>query len=359
MRILHVTDRLSDRGGAHRHLLGVLKALRERGHELLLAAGADDERVEPPCPVRIVPGLEARTRMPANIDRVAAALAPDLVHVHTVVNPAVLEWAARWPSVVTVQDHRYFCPARGKWTLDGRRCVEPMARGTCRPCLEDDGYFEEVYAITAERLAALRRLPLIVLSAYMKRELVASGHDPARIAVVPPFVDGLDFDAEPDGPACVLLVGRLSAAQGTRDAVAAWRRSRIALPLVAAGTGPLRAEVENAGVNVLGWLDAGRLSAAYRRARALLMSPRWQEPFGLAGLEALAMGVPVAAWDSGAVAEWHPGPLADWGDVEGLAAALREAIGRRAQAPSGFEREPLMDRLVAIYERVAAAVAAQ
>jgi glycosyltransferase involved in cell wall biosynthesis len=87
------------------------------------------------------------------------------------------------------------------------------------------------------------------------------------------------------------------------------------------------------------------------------MSPRWEEPFGLAGLEALAMGVPVAAWDSGAVAEWHSGPLAAWGDVEGLAAALREAIARRAQAPSGFEREPLMDRLVAIYERVTAAAA--
>jgi hypothetical protein len=76
LRILHVTDRLSDRGGAHRHLLGVLKALRDRGHELLLAAGTDDGRVESPCPVRIVPGLEARMRMPADIERVAAALAP-------------------------------------------------------------------------------------------------------------------------------------------------------------------------------------------------------------------------------------------------------------------------------------------
>lgn len=39
MRILHLTDRLTQRGGAHRHLLSVLEAL-SAGHDLLLVAGA-------------------------------------------------------------------------------------------------------------------------------------------------------------------------------------------------------------------------------------------------------------------------------------------------------------------------------
>ena len=47
--------------------------------------------------------------------RFAAALRsfrPDVVHVHTVVNPEALEWAAARGAVATVQDHRPFCPSR-------------------------------------------------------------------------------------------------------------------------------------------------------------------------------------------------------------------------------------------------------
>ena len=106
-------------------------------------------------------------------------------------------------------------------------------------------------------------------------------------------------------------------------------------------------------LEVLGWLDHERLSAVYKRARAVVMPSRWQEPFGIAGLEALTMGAPVVAWDSGGVSEWHPGEgLVPWGDVAALALALREAAGRRAAAPPGFERSALMDRLTDVYEKV-------
>jgi len=231
--------------------------------------------------------------------------------------------------------------------------VEPMAPATCAPCFEDEGYFQETYALTAERLAALRRLRVVVLSSYMKRELVAAGVPAGRVAVVPPFVHGLDARAEADGPPCVLFAGRLTLAKGVRDAVAAWRLSGVDLPLVVAGTGPLRRELEAARIPVRGWLGRASLSACYRRARALLLPSRWQEPFGIAGLEALSMGVPVVAWESGGVSEWHPGPLAPWGDVAALARALREAVHAPAAAPAGFDRAPLMRRLVEIYEEVA------
>lgn len=336
----------------------MIEALREQGHEVFLAVGADEGRVDPGCPVRIVAGLDARARSPAALDGLVDELAPDLVHVHTVVNPAVLEWAAARPAVVTVQDHRYFCPSRGKWKRDGSPCFEAMAPDTCAACFEDEGYFRETYALTAERLAAVRRLRLVVLSAYMKRELVAAGLGGEQVSVVPPFVHGLDPRAEPDGPPCVLFVGRLTAAKGVRDAFEAWRLSGIDLPLVIAGTGPLRAELEQAGVEVLGWVGHERLSALYRRARALLMPSRWQEPFGIAGLEAASLGVPVVAWESGGVAEWHPGPFVAWGDTAALGCALREAVHTRAVAPLGFDRASAMRRLVGVYEEVAASAPA-
>jgi hypothetical protein len=60
--------------------------------------------------------------------------------------------------------------------------------------------------------------------------------------------------------------------------------------------------------------------------------------------------VPVAAWDSGGVREWHPGDgLAPWGSVDGLARAIRELVGRRAQLPPAFERDARMARLHEVY----------
>jgi glycosyltransferase involved in cell wall biosynthesis len=296
-----------------------------------------------------VPGLEARGRAACDLDPLARAFAPDVVHVHTVVNPAVLEWAAGRAALVTVQDHRYFCPGRGKWTSEGRPCRDAVREDLCRGCFEDEAYFQDVHALTAARLAALRRLRVVVLSHYMKMELVAAGLRPDAVAVVPPFVHGLDPGAAADGSPCVLFVGRLSAHKGVRDAVDAWQRSGLALPLVFAGTGPLRDELARDGFEVLGWVPHARLGAVYRRARALLLPSRWQEPFGIAGLEALTLGVPVAAWDSGGVREWLGDPGVAWGDVDGLGRALRDAVGRRATAPAGYDPDALLRRLDAAY----------
>jgi glycosyltransferase involved in cell wall biosynthesis len=357
VRILHLSDRLTERGGAHGYLIGLLDALQEEGDEVLLAVGEDEGRVRPRWPIRIVEGLAARTRVRVDLEPLWRELEADLVHLHTVVNPAVLEWAAERPALITVQDHRYFCPSRGKWTAAGRPCRETLSAEACAACFDDPGYFQDVYALTAERLAAVRRLRVHVLSGYMKRELAAAGLPEDGIEVVPPFVHGLDVRAEADGPPCVLFVGRLSAAKGAPDAALAWRRSGLPEPLLMAGSGSLRPALERAGATVLGWVSHERLAPLYRRARAVLLPSRWQEPFGIAGLEALTLGTPVVAWESGGVGEWHPGPLVAWGDVDGLAVALREAVERPRPAPAarcGNDRGQAVARLRALYASVRA-----
>jgi glycosyltransferase involved in cell wall biosynthesis len=354
VRILHLCDRLTERGGAYQHLLAVLERQAADGHAVHLAVGQADAGVDAPCAVRIVPGLEARGSAPFDV-RAAMAARPDVVHVHTVVNPEVLAWAAGVPAVVTVQDHRAFCPGRGKWTLAGERCAAAMSEEACGSCFEDAAYFRDTLELTRRRLDALRPLRVIVLSRYMRDELVAVGLDRDRIAVVPPFVRAFP-PAAPDGPPCVLFAGRLVEAKGVRDAVAAWRASGLDAPLVAAGAGPLRPELERAGATVTGWVDRAGLGALFARAGALVLPSRWQEPFGIAGLEALTCGVPVAAWESGGVAEWHRGDgLVPWGDTDALGDALRRIFGTRAEAPDAFRPEPLMARLHAVYERAAGA----
>ncbi len=357
MRVLHLADRLSDRGGAWTWLHGVVEGLAAH-HQQRLAVGVDEGAVRPACEVVLRPGLEARDAAVDALDELARGA--DVVHVHNVTNPAVLEWASRRPrSVLTIQDHRFFCAARGKWTLAGEVCRRPLTRELCAGCFEDAAYFAGVQALTERRLAAARRLRTTVLSRYMREELVAAGVPASAVHVVPPFVHGLAAGDAPAGPPCVLFVGRLAAAKGVWDAVEAWRLSGVELPLVLAGTGPLRQDLERAaaafvapGLEVHGWLDRERLAALYRRARAVVMPSRWQEPFGIVGLEAMAFGVPVVAWESGGVAEWHPGPgLVRWGDVEALARALAQAVTRRVRQAPRFERDEAIGRLLALYAR--------
>jgi glycosyltransferase involved in cell wall biosynthesis len=354
LRVLHLCDRLTERGGAYQHLLAIVERQVADGHAVHLAVGRADADAVAPCAVSLVPGLDARTAERVDLSAAMASARPDVVHLHTVVNPEVLRWAARVPSVVTVQDHRAFCPGRGKWTLAGERCGVALSEAACAACFDDAAYFRETLALTRRRLEALRPLRVVVLSGYMRDELVGAGLDGARVEVVPPFVRPLPA-ARADGPRCVLFAGRLVEAKGVRDAIEAWRRAGLDAPLVAAGAGPLRPELEAAGAEVTGWVDRVGLAALFARAGALVLPSRWQEPFGIVGLEALSCGVPVAAWESGGVAEWHPGPgLAPWGDIEALGGALRAAYGTRAEAPAGFEAGPLMARLHGVYERARA-----
>ena len=304
-----------------------------------------------------VRGLDSRDARAVDLRALENALKPQIIHAHNVMNPTAIKLA----NVITIQDHRVFCPGRGKWTLGGEVCRDPMSERVCRGCFEDDAYAERILALTQARLDALRPLWITVLSRYMAAELEAVGVPPERITVIPPFVPnpvagvGPERPTAPVGPPCVLFVGRLVAAKGLDDAIEAWRRSGTDLPLVFAGTGRERGRLEAEGCTVLGWLDRPALIAATRGAAAVLLPSRWQEPFGIVGLEALALGVPVVAWDSGGVFEWLPEdtPRVAWGDVEGLAAALTAAIGRPASTPRGsYDRAALMDRLEAVYAAV-------
>jgi glycosyltransferase involved in cell wall biosynthesis len=346
VRILHLADRLSDRGGADVHLLGVI-AEQARQHDVRCVAGRVE--VDPGVAASVDPALEARGSVAefGELRAVVRRVAPDVIHVHNVMAPAILRWAAAEGAVVTVQDHRVFCPGQGKWTLGGARCERVMSPALCRDCFADARYGDAIIALTVERRDALATArAVIVLSRYMKRELVQVGLAPDRIHVVPPFVWGLSGARE--AGEMIAVVGRVVRAKGVDDAIEAWRRAKIDLPLVFVGTGSERARVEAQGFRVTGWLDRATLGEHLSRSSAVVMAPRWQEPFGIAGLEALALGVPVAAWRSGGIEEWHPSPV-EYGDVDALAVSLRSLAGTAATPATGFDSPSLMARLHTTY----------
>ncbi len=388
MRVMFLNGRLSDRGGADRWLLGVLARLQGRV-TTLLGVGYHDPALPHRELHRVGPwirlkGLDRRGLRRRGLDGALARLgealddfAPDLIQVNDVTDPDLLALVAgTGRAVMMVQDHRFFCPGQGKMDRQRRPCVEPMGDG-CAACLEDADYGAALLSLTRRRLAALMDMRNVtVLSRYMARELTALGLDPARVTVLPPFVDDLSRplgDEPQQTPEYHLLAGRLALHKGVETALDA-AGALEGLPLLVAGDGPLRGLVEqHAGeggrLSYAGWVDRDGLWRLLAGARSLWLPSLWAEPFGIVGLEALSAGVPVIAADVGGVRDWLTHQRHGLLVRSGSAGELRRAADRLAADPDlatglgqrgrrrvarDFDAAAIMDRLVQLYQEVAA-----
>jgi glycosyltransferase involved in cell wall biosynthesis len=111
----------------------------------------------------------------------------------------------------------------------------------------------------------------------------------------------------------------------------------------------------------LGHLSDDDLRSTVGQADVVVVTPRWDEPFGLVAAEAMACGTPVAAYDRGALREvvtTSSGVLAPAGDIGLLARAIDEAAGLdrqsvRRHAVDQFSLERMVRSYLSIYTQLA------
>jgi glycosyltransferase involved in cell wall biosynthesis len=161
--------------------------------------------------------------------------------------------------------------------------------------------------------------------------------------------------------------GRIVPEKGPVQAIQAARMAGTGLRLAGPTPDPryFREQVEpllGGGIEYLGHLDHRELVELVGSARVAVVTPCWDEPYGLVVAEALACGTPVAGFSRGALPELLDdtcGVLAEPGDVLGLAAAIgRAARLDRHAARLHAERTCSSDTMVDGYERLYAELAA-
>ncbi len=104
-----------------------------------------------------------------------------------------------------------------------------------------------------------------------------------------------------------------------------------------------------------GHLETSELSEIVGKASVTLVTPCWEEPFGLVVIESLSCGTPVVAFDRGAVREILGGVFDDYiippGDIEGMASRAREALDcDRSRCREIVETRYSIERMVTRYE---------
>ncbi len=182
--------------------------------------------------------------------------------------------------------------------------------------------------------------------------------------------NGIDLDAFAFQPVAadegyVFWSGRIVPEKGLHLAIDAARGA--GLPLLFAGPRPSRSHWNQDiaprlgdGVAYMGHLGQAALSRWLGGARVALVSPRWEEPFGLVVAEALACGTPVAGFRRGAlpdILDRETGRLARPDDVLDLARAIREATeldraSCRRRAEALFDAERMIDAYEDVYRHM-------
>ncbi len=161
------------------------------------------------------------------------------------------------------------------------------------------------------------------------------------------------------GPA--VWSGRLVREKAPHDAIAACQRAGV--PVVLAGPVHDRdyfdariAPLLGDDVAYVGHLRHAELVDLLGTASVAVVTPAWDEPYGLVAAEAMSCGTPVAGYARGGLPEIvtrRAGVLVPAGDVDALAAAVLEARALpRCDVRRHAELECSLSRMVDDYERV-------
>lgn len=219
----------------------------------------------------------------------------------------------------------------------------------------------------AERQTLLSRLAgVVTVSDYLRRRLLEGVDSPRTMPVVlPNCIDLSGLPPPRQRERVILFVGRVVPEKAPDAFVAAcgialpqlpgWRAEIIGADRFRADSPDtrfvrgVRDAAEVAGVTLLGYRDHPDVLAALAGAAIVVVPSRWQEPFGLAALEAMASGAALICSPRGGLPEvaGDAALYTDPDDTQAMAAAMvslaQDEARREALAEAGRTRAQQFD----------------
>jgi glycosyltransferase involved in cell wall biosynthesis len=306
MRIAYVTETYPpELNGVALTVERTVRWLRERGHRVSLVRprqgyegrATEDTMLTPGLPIPMYPGLRLGLPIRSRLRRCWQRERPDVVHAATEgpLGSAAIAVARRLGIPVTSDFRKNFHQYGSHYALGW---AEPIIRAYLR---RFHNRTDLTFAPTNEVVRQLMRDGVTRVT-EVGRGVDARRFSPLRRSAAMRKSWGVE-----DGAPAVLYVGRLAAEKNVHlllRSFAAIKGGNAAARLILVGDGPMRKSLQRSNPEVIftGALTGAELTAAYASADIFLF-PSLTETFGNVTLEALASGLIVVAYDTGAAAQ--------------------------------------------------------
>ena len=225
----------------------------------------------------------------------------DMVVIHNIIPAELLKTLPEKKTFFFAHDHNIYCRRHHYYTPLGRiNCHRKYNKFVCALC--------SLFRNEAPPLAEYCKLPALVLSEFMADNLRKNGFE--KVFKLPAFIkiSEKEHNFMPDGILRILFLGQLIRGKGADLMLDSLSMLTEPFECTIAGDGKDRAMLEqrarNAALKVKFTGFVSCMEDLWDNCDILFFPNRWQEPFGLVGLEAMAHGIPVIAFDTGGVREW-------------------------------------------------------
>jgi glycosyltransferase involved in cell wall biosynthesis len=262
-----------------------------------------------------------------------------------------------------------------------RVCIQPRAGALWPMALPMIPYMRRNLAAKQAGLARANAIVAVSRRIADDLRLRAPGLTSARIEVIPNPVNVAALrevarvpprDAHLAEQLYAIYVGKLAPNKGTSYLVEVVREADLDWPLIVVGDGPDRGAIERAAkasgrrIEFTGWVDKDEATRLVAGASMLIFPSRGPESLSRVLLEASALGVPIAAMDTGGTRDIiEPGvtgllsatPQALAADVRRMRhdEPLRRALGdaARRKIERDFDAASVVTRIDALYRELA------
>jgi len=332
-RVLYVSEKAGFFGGVERYIYDSAKALKNGGWLVSMMYVEESRDLDDFL------GIFYKTFKMDEIDKIIAEEDFDLVVIFKV-NDAGLVSKLRlaFNTSVCVSDHDYYCMRHHKYFPVGRmNCLLPANFFYCSVCTLCKKNFFKFSALLIE----IRKCrSFMVLSEYMRSNLLMNGFPEKNIYKIYPVCEipaAQDRKKAFANPPVIMFAGQLIRGKGVDLMLRALALLNKDYHALIVGDGKdmdfLKQLASKLGiadkVEFAGWQND--ISKFWNKADIAVFPSRWQEPFGLTGIEAFAHKVPVVGFDVGGVTEWlyhgKNGLVVPSKDVVTLCAELEFLLG--------------------------------
>ena len=358
LRVLYGHERFGSLAGAEANAFITATELGKAGHTMGILHGPSTGKGEDAWRATFPQAFPLGSDPAASTRAALAAFRPDVVYVHKTSDLAVLDTltASGVPLVRMVHDHDIYCLRSYKYDYFTREiCTRPASWRCIFPCLgclvkNDSGGFPIKWASLREKkreIALNKRFDrMVVVTTYMRDELLRNGFDPERIRIHAPVPRPGDASIRSSfsDRNLIIYAGQIIRGKGVDILLKALARVRSPFECIILGDGNHRAFCEALSrelgiddrVTFKGFVPQEELKSYYRECSVVALSSVWPEPIATIGLEVMRYALPVVAFDAGGIKDWlidgHNGRLVPWMDIESYAGAVDQLLRDKALA---------------------------